>query len=169
MALLLPVGDEYSTVSESHRNLWVASNYAVIADKERICKWLFNAKRISIRQVSTDPSDLFDTTTYHDAGWTVGMTPITATTDPLPANELDGIEMRCPPINGNPNQFRWVPSVSEHTFYVFVYEGEWYWTPGSYITGQTVSTLGDSSYSYSGTFGSGTLTITVTIVDLFYL
>jgi hypothetical protein len=163
MILLLPVGDEYSTVSEATKIDWVTNNFSVAADKELICKWLFNAKTLDINVVVSSSGVVVSNDTYtHQAG--NDLEGITATDHPLPFNDLFEGQILNDFISNQSNLNRWItPSLSPgNYFYVFVYEGVWYWSPGVLFSGQTVSTLGSTSFTVSWTDVVITFTITAT-------
>lgn len=169
MILLLPVGEEFSTVDEATKNSFIDNTFAVAADKKLLCHWLFNAKQIEVHQVDTDSSSPTDETQILYAG--IRPAGTVATTDPLPFNEIYAFgDLGCPSISAQPNHIRWVPAATlrQHYFYVFVYAGVWYWTPGEFLTDQSVSILNDTSFTVSAPSGDGTITVTYTIQDTFY-
>jgi hypothetical protein len=170
--LLLPKGPEWSTVSKDWRDYWVANIHAKTADMKMICNWLFNSKTITVRYqevVIGDPSGGYDLTETHHAG--NANYGIQATTHPLPANILpsDG-QISIPPIYGDSSSHRWIGDASSNTFsfYVFVYLGEWYWTPGIISALQVVGPLSNNSFVITQEDSVSRFTATFTITEFFY-
>lgn len=171
MILLLPVGTEYSTVDEATKDAFVSFQFAVVADKQLLCHWLYNAKTITVRTEigGGTPSDVTETLRAGDLP-----SGLLATDHPFPANYITSGVFGNPTIGAESNNLRWVPDPGEYAinfFYVFVFEGIWYWTPGIVLADQAVSILDYTSFIITGhadALDFDPITITYTITDTFY-
>jgi hypothetical protein len=169
--LLLPTGAGYSTVSEATKNIFVDYNFAVIVDKEIVCRWLFNAKTIQLTRTSTDSENpLSDTRTIYACNPNNGSL---ATSHPFPHNKINettgAIESSSLHAESLHENWRYDDGTSPPFFmYVFVFNGQWYWSPGVMDSGQSVSALGWSYFERTAPLGDGDYTESATIIETFY-
>lgn len=171
MVLLVPVGEEWSTVDTWQKDDMLTRFYGAKAGKELICRWLYNAK--TVEAVHRRSDDIVDTRLLHAGrNLQMGQEIVWPGEHPLPWMEFSGTSVRAVGLSMDYVNDRWLDedgNPGDTFFLAMVWLGEWYWSPAVLFEEEgSASALGQDTFSVSGRVGGVAESFTYTIKDSFY-